>query len=502
VDVDKLAELVGARVTHADGCRSVNPVTGVTLRAQHVLPGDLFAALPGMRAHGADFAASALANGATALLTDPAGAERVRDVEEVGSGQVTLLVHDDPRNVLGALAARVYDEPSQRLSVLGVTGTAGKTTTTYLLESALRAAGLRTGLLGTVETRIAGERLDSGFTTPEAPDLQALLAVMAEQDVSHVSMEVSSHALALGRVSGTRFAAGGFTNLSQDHLDFHRDLEDYFQAKALLFDGRCVREFVCTDTEWGRRLVRPATITVATSGEAVWTASDLRSGTTGEQEFRAHGPDGVRLSVRLRLPGLFNVANALLAAGMLHASGVPAEAIERGFAEVNVPGRMERVVLGQDFAAVVDYSHKPAAVAAVLDAARAQATGKVIVVLGCGGDRDRAKRPLMGEAAARRSELLIVTDDNPRGEPPAEIRAAMIAGAEAVPSAQRGEVIEIGDRGEAITEAVRRAGHGDIIVVAGKGHEAGQEVAGVVHSFSDRAELAGALRARLGEEAR
>ncbi|QRK88696.1 UDP-N-acetylmuramoyl-L-alanyl-D-glutamate--2,6-diaminopimelate ligase [Saccharopolyspora erythraea] len=501
VDTEQLAELIGARILRAPGQGpSGRPVTGATLRAQHVRPGDLFAALPGTRVHGADFAATALDAGAVAVLTDQAGVVRadLLDHPEVSAGRVALLVHDDPRAALGPAAAKIYGEPSKQLRILGVTGTSGKTTTTYLLESALAAAGFTTGLVGTVETRIAGERLDSAFTTPEAPDLQALLAVMVEHGVTHVPMEVSSHALALGRVSGTRFTVGGFTNLSQDHLDFHRDLDDYFQAKALLFDGRSEHEVVCTDTDWGRKLVKPGTITVSTTGDASWTATDVEAFPTGEQEFTAHGPGGLSLRMRLRLPGPFNIANALLAIGILHAAEVPTWAIERGLAEVDVPGRMERVALGQDFTAVVDYSHKPGAVSAVLDAARAQAEGRVIVVLGCGGDRDVAKRPLMGEAAARRSGLLIVTDDNPRSEDPADIRAAMLAGAEAVPAAERGEVIERGDRREAIAEAVARASSGDIVVVAGKGHETGQEVAGVVHPFSDREELAAALRRRLG----
>jgi len=501
VRITHLAEKIGARVIDVPGH---NPgsgvVTGATLRAQHVLGGDLFAALPGTRVHGADFAAEALGAGAAAVLTDQAGIDRVAllDHPRVRSGEVALLVHDDPRGVLGSAAAEIYGDPSSRLQVLGVTGTSGKTTTSYLLESALRAAGHVTGLVGTVETRIAGERLESAFTTPEAPDLQALLAVMVEAGVTHVPMEVSSHALALSRVGGTKFAVGAFTNLSQDHLDFHRDLEDYFQAKALLFDGRSEREVVCVDTEWGARLAaKPGTITVATTTtEADWTASGVETFPTGEQRFRAHGPGG-DLHVRLRLPGPFNVANALLAAGVLRAAGIPDEAIEHGLAEVDVPGRMERVALGQDFTAVVDYSHKPGAVAAVLDAARAQADGaRVLVVLGCGGDRDVAKRPLMGEAAARRSDLLVVTDDNPRSEDPAEVRAAMLAGAEEVPAAERGELLEIGDRREAIRAAIDRARSGDVVVVAGKGHETGQEIAGVVHPFSDRDEVAEALRLR------
>jgi UDP-N-acetylmuramoyl-L-alanyl-D-glutamate--2,6-diaminopimelate ligase len=351
-------------------------------------------------------------------------------------------------------------------------------------------------LIGTVETRIAGERLDSAFTTPEAPDLQALLAVMLDRGVTHVPMEVSSHALRLGRVNGTRFAVGAFTNLSQDHLDFHEDMEDYFQAKALLFDGRSTVEVVCTDGGWGDRLLTPRTITVCGEGGADWTASARTTTDTGEQSFVVHGPDGLVLPATLPMPGRFNVANALVAAACLHAVGVEPAAIAAGLSTVEVPGRMERVALGQEFTAVVDYSHKPAAVALALDAVRARSQGKVIVVLGCGGDRDAAKRPLMGEAAARRSDLLIVTDDNPRSEDPAAIRAAMRAGAEAVPAGDRGEVIDIGDRRAAIGTAVDRAGAADVVVIAGKGHEAGQEIAGVVHPFSDRDELRAAIERR------
>ncbi|HWE90318.1 MAG TPA: UDP-N-acetylmuramoyl-L-alanyl-D-glutamate--2,6-diaminopimelate ligase [Pseudonocardiaceae bacterium] len=495
--------MIGARSV---GSASGEPaqVVGVTLRAQQVRAGDLFAALPGSRAHGADFAADALAAGAAAVLTDPAGAAHptLRDVD------VPVLVHDDPRAVLGLLASRVYGDPSSKLAVLGVTGTSGKTTTTYLVESGLRAAGLTTGLIGTVQTQIAGERLASAFTTPEAPDLQALLALMVEQGVTHVPMEVSSHALALGRVTGIGFAVGAFTNLSQDHLDFHADMADYFAAKAKLFDGRSAVEIVDVDGEWGRRLVCPNTVTVSTErppGAASWTAEDVRTADDGGQRFTAIGPDGQRIPIDLRLPGAFNIANGLLAAAILTAAGVDAADISRGLAAVRVPGRMESVDAGQDFTAVVDYSHKPAAVALALDAVHAQlrragSTGRVIMVLGCGGERDTAKRPLMGEAAARRSELLVVTDDNPRGEDPAVIRSAMLAGALAVPAVERGEIVEIGDRREAIRHAVASAHRGDVVVVAGKGHETGQEIAGVVHPFSDRDELAAAIRARVGRQ--
>lgn len=484
VAVSELASTADAHLTAPDRAHVL--VSGVTLRAQHVRPGDLFAALPGTRAHGADFAEQALARGAVAVLTDAVGAAKV-------AADVPVLVHDDPRAVLGALASRVYGDPSAKLAVYGITGTSGKTTTSYLIESVLKAAGRETGLIGTVETRIAGERLDSALTTPEAPDLHALLAVMAERGVTDVTMEVSSHALRLGRVGGVRYAVGAFTNLSQDHLDFHPDMEDYFRTKALLFDGRAEVEVVCVDGEWGRRLVVPGTITAATTGDADWTAADVRVSPTGEQSFTARGP-GVEIPVELRLPGSFNVANALLAIACLRARDVDPDAIRRGLAGVRVPGRMQPVDEGQDFAAVVDYSHKPQAVALALDAVRARSTGRVITVLGCGGDRDTAKRPLMGEEAARRSDVLIVTDDNPRGEDPAAIRAAMLRGALDLPEADRGEVLEIGDRREAIRRAVSLARAGDVVVVAGKGHETGQEVAGVVHPFSDVESLAEAIR--------
>ncbi len=474
-------------------------VTGATLRAQHVLPGDLFAALPGARAHGADFAAEAIAAGAAAVLTDEAGAERAA----LRDAPVPVLVHPDPRGVLGSVAAWIYGEPSLQLNVLGVTGTSGKTTTVYLIESGLRAAGHLTGLIGTVETRIGGERLTSAFTTPEAPDLQALFAVMVEQGVTHVPMEVSSHALSLGRVNGTRFAVGAFTNLSQDHLDFHRDMEDYFAAKSLLFDGRSTAEVVVVDGAWGQALVTPHTITVATEPDAhaSWYATEMRYATAGKQAFMLHGPEGLQVPATIPLPGAFNVANAVLAAAVLDAAGVPIEHIVDGLAAVEVPGRMERVYLGQPFTAVVDYAHKPAAVTLALQALRAGTEGRLITVLGCGGDRDTGKRPMMGEAAVRGSDLVIVTDDNPRSEDPASIRAAMLAGARTVSPAAGGEIIEIGDRREAITAAVERARPGDVVLVAGKGHETGQEVGGIVHPFSDRDELEAAIRDRLGADA-
>ena len=478
-------------------------VTGATLRASEVQPGDLFAALPGARAHGADFAADAVAAGAAAVLTDADGAARVRAAGLAHGFDVPVLVHDDPRAAAGPAAALVYGDPTRELAVIGITGTSGKTTVAHLVEAGLDAGERSTGLIGTVGTRInvrgrPPERLPSAFTTPEAPDLQALFAVMREEGVTDVVMEVSSHAIALHRVAGTRFVAGGFTNLSQDHLDFHRDMQDYFETKAKLFDHWAEKSVVCVDDAWGQQLAAriPDVVTVSGQGTpADWRGVDALTGTDGTQTATVLTPSGEQLPLALALPGAFNVSNALLALGLLAAVGVDPATAAAGLATVAVPGRMQRVDAGQPFLAVVDYAHKPAAVAALLDALRSEVAGRVLTVLGCGGDRDRGKRPTMGEAAATRSALLVVTDDNPRSEDPAAIRAEMLAGALAAEG--RGEVREIGDRRAAIAAAVAEARPGDAVVVAGKGHETGQEIVGVKHPFDDVHELELAL-SRLG----
>ncbi|HEY6425301.1 MAG TPA: UDP-N-acetylmuramoyl-L-alanyl-D-glutamate--2,6-diaminopimelate ligase [Pseudonocardiaceae bacterium] len=483
-----LAVLAGADVTDSPDQALI---TGITLRAQQVQPADLFVALPSLtpgHPHGADFAGAALAGGAAAVLTDPTGAHR----PALAGATVPVLVHPDPRSVVGVLSAHIFSNPSTRLAVLGITGTSGKTTTAYLLEAGLRAAGATTGLLGTVQTRIADVLLPSTYTTPEAPDLQAVLALMCERGVGHVPIEVSSHALALGRVAGTTFAVGAFTNLSQDHLDFHADLEDYFAAKAMLFDGRARSEVVCIDDAWGQRLVTGKTATVSLAGPATWSARDNAADPGGSQRFRALGPGGLQVPVTLRLPGGFNVTNALLALAVGHAAGADPVLLARGIATAEVPGRMQRIDAGQGFLALVDYAHKPAAVAALLAAVRSQVPGRLLLVLGCGGDRDVGKRPLMGAEAARRADLLVVTDDNPRTEDPAAIRAAMLAGARSGSA----EVVEIPDRAEAIAHAVAHARDGDAVVVAGKGHETSQQANGSTLPFSDAEVLARALADR------
>lgn len=473
-----LGAIAGARMTGGDVA-----VSGITASSGRVRSGDLFAALPGRSGHGAHFAADAVAAGAAAVLTDEAGVALLpRDVP--------AAVVENVRSVLGPVAAAVYGWPSRGMQVLGVTGTSGKTTTTFLVRAGLAAAGRNCGLIGTVATLIDDTAIKTGFTTPEAPDVQALLAVMRERGASAVAMEVSSHALAMHRADGIDFHVAAFTNLTQDHLDFHADMEDYFAAKSRLFDGRARSAIITVDDPWGRRLaadIGPAAVTVSTTGDdkAAWQASGVHTESDGSTAFHVTGP-GVDLAAGCRVPGSYNVANAVLALAILDAVGVPAGLAAGAVARATVPGRMERIDAGQPFLAVVDYSHKPAAVEGALGALRPLTPGRLIIVLGCGGDRDRAKRPRMGDVAARGADMLIVTDDNPRSEDPAAIRAAVLAGAWRVPASERAEVAEIGNRAEAIRAAVSAAGPHDTVLVAGKGHEAGQEVAGVVHPFDDR----------------
>ncbi len=505
--VQAVVESTGARL-HSGAAAGIE-ITGIEQRSDAVRPGDLFAGLAGAKAHGARFAADAVARGAVAVFTDAAGAELI------GALDVPVLVHDDPRGVLGELSAALYGHPSRKLRVIGITGTSGKTTTSYLVEAGLVASGLSTALIGTIETRIGGHRVPSALTTPEAPQLHAMFAVMVEQGVQAVVMEVSSHALALGRVDGVHFSVGAFTNLSQDHLDFHADFEDYFAAKRRLFvpdPGTPDRQVaadtcvICVDDAWGRRLAREASgratvVTVATADcptgetEPQWTVADAAALADGGQRFTAVGPDGP-VPTRLRLPGRYNIANGLLALAVCASAGADVPAAATALGAVDVPGRMQRVGEGQDFLALVDYAHKPAAVESVIATLRRHlrdSGGRLAVVVGAGGDRDAGKRPLMGATAARGADLLVITDDNPRTEDPAEIRAAVRAGALGIAESERGEVREIGDRAAAITAAVDWARSGDVVLVAGKGHETGQEIAGVKYPFDDREVLAQAL---------
>ena len=477
------------------------PVTGITHDSRAVRPGDLYAALPGARFHGADFTAQAAERGAVAVLTDADGRERA------AAAGLPVLVVDDPRSRMGALAAAVYDEPGRDLLLIGITGTSGKTTTAYLVEGGLRARyGQHTGLIGTVESRIGDERLKSERTTPEATDLQALFAVMRERAVRAVAMEVSSHALVLGRVDGAVFDVAVFTNLSPEHMEFHRDMEDYFQAKAQLFTPRRSRLGVVNiDDAYGRRLAREASVPVVTYSaegdpDADWRAENVTVGPLGST-FTAAGPHGERIPATAPLPGPFNVANALAAIAALTAAGIDPQTAADGVAAVpGVPGRLERVDAGQPYLAVVDYAHKTDAVESVLRALRKVTKGRLHIVLGCGGDRDRHKRGPMGAACARLADTAVLTSDNPRSEDPLAILAAMLAGAAEVPAHERGQVTVEPDRAAAIAAAVARAEPGDTVLVAGKGHEQGQDIAGVVRPFDDREVLREAIRKTVGPQ--
>jgi UDP-N-acetylmuramoyl-L-alanyl-D-glutamate--2,6-diaminopimelate ligase len=449
-------------------------VTGVTLDSRSVQPGDLYAALPGSHVHGASFAPAAAAAGAVAVLSDEP------------TGALPTMVCEDPRAVLGELAAEVYGRPADALTMLGVTGTDGKTTLTYLLEAGLAGAGLSTGVIGTVETRLAGDIVPSVRTTPEAPDVHALLAVARERGVQAVAMEVSSHALAQHRVDGVRYAAGVFTGLSQDHLDFHGSMDRYFAAKALLFaPARCSTAVICIDSRWGEALVervRVPLVTYALDAAADWTAIDIQADARGSR-FRALGPAGESVLAAVALPGSFNVANALGALATLVAIGLDPEVAAAGIAAATgVPGRLERVEAGQPYAALVDYAHTPDAVSRVLAALRPLTPGRLVIVLGAGGDRDPGKRPAMARAAFEGADTVILTSDNPRSEDPLAILDAMLAGLEGRSAAP---VVEP-DRAAAIRLAATGLGAGDTLLVAGKGHETGQEIAGVVHPFDDR----------------
>jgi UDP-N-acetylmuramoyl-L-alanyl-D-glutamate--2,6-diaminopimelate ligase len=464
-------------------------IAGLAYDSRRVAPGTLFFCVPGEHSDGHDFAAQAVAAGATALVVE----------RHLGLGVPEALV-PSTRAAMGPVAARFHGDPSARLRVVGVTGTNGKTTTAYLVRALLAASGERCGLMGTVASVVAGVKRPVARTTPEAIDVQGAFREMLDGCDTACAMEVSSHALELGRVGGVRFAAAIFTNLTQDHLDFHADMEDYFQAKRRLFfaDPGPQLPVVNLDDPYGQRLAAelPGAVTFAIDHPtADYRARILQMDFAGCR-VRLHTPAGER-DLSLPLPGRFNVANALGALAATHALGadlgVLMGALERG---VHVPGRLEAVREEQDFAVLVDYAHTPDSLENVLRAARELTRGRVVCVFGAGGDRDRGKRPLMGEIAARLADVAVVTSDNPRSESPAAIVAEIVAG---IPSAARAHTQVEVDRRVAIQHAVAQARSGDVVVIAGKGHEQGQELAGGRKiPFDDVTVAREALRARHG----
>jgi len=456
-------------------------IGAVAYRSGDVTPGSLFFCIPGAKADGHDFAGEAVRNGAVALMV-----ERwlPHDVAQVRVASV--------REAMGPVSALFFGRPADAMTMVGVTGTNGKTTTTHLLESVFRAAGLVPGVVGTTGVRIDGDPIPSPRTTPEAPDLHGLLARMRERGVQAVAMEVSSHGLDQHRVGGIRFACAVFTNLSQDHLDYHASMEEYFEAKAKLFTPAVTeRAVVNADSKEGRLLVRPdlPTLTFGLEETADIRATDVETSTRGIAfrvgDVRVHSP----------LPGLFNVENCLAALGAARSIGISDEVAARGIAAVrSVPGRVETVEADQDFLVMVDYAHTPDSLGNVLRAVRPLATGQLIVVFGCGGDRDRVKRPLMGAVAARLADLSVITSDNPRSEDPLTIIAEIEIGAREGGGAYLVEP----DRRAAIRLAVGEASVGDVVVIAGKGHETSQEFADRRIPFDDRQVAAEEIRA-LGE---
>jgi UDP-N-acetylmuramoyl-L-alanyl-D-glutamate--2,6-diaminopimelate ligase len=448
---------------------AATPVANATLDSRQVVRGMLFFCVPGRSADGHDFAAEAVASGAAALVV-----ERWLDAD---AAQVLV---PSLRRAMGPMSAAVFGDPAASLTVVGVTGTNGKTTVVHLLEAVFRADGRTTGAIGTVGARIGDEPIALARTTPEAPDLQGLLARMRDAGVSAVAMEVSSHALAQDRVNGVMFDASIFTNLSQDHLDYHPSMQAYFDAKASLFTrDRTAHAVINVDDAWGRRLLEgdvPRT-TFGLAPEADVRATDVRASVEGST-FRVAGRE-----VTTHLRGAFNVWNCLAAIVASDVLGVDPEVAAQGVGAVReVPGRMEPVAIGQDFLVVVDYAHTPDSIRNVLAAARPLAAGRVIVVFGCGGDRDRAKRSPMGMAATEGADLTVVTSDNPRSEDPLEIIAAVERGA----AAGGGRYLVEPDRRSAIRVALAEARAGDVVVIAGKGHETLQEFAAGAVPFDDR----------------
>ena len=460
-------------------------VTGLSLSSKDVQEGDLFIALPGENAHGADFAADAIARGAVAVLTDLIGSTKIHGVP--------VIISDNPRRAAGVISAWFYSEPMRDLYSVGVTGTNGKTTVTTLLHQIMSAAGRESGLIGTVETRIGSETLSSKRTTPESSDLQALSAVMRERHMRNLVMEVSSHAIALERIRGSHFAVVGFTNLSQDHLDFHKTMQDYFAAKSKLFTFEFADLAVINvDDAYGLKLAAQTELPVMSVSRhdysATWHYVSITPDYSGAH-VAIRGSGGILIEGKVQLHGGYNYDNLLMAVAIANESGIDPIDIAAILPHLTgAAGRMESVRLGQNFTALVDYAHSPDAVARVLETAHEITDGRVIAVLGCGGDRDRAKRPLMGKALHDGADVAFFTSDNPRSEKPEEILIQMTLDLDIQePSA----VIQ--DRSLAIKAAVNQAQEGDLVVILGKGHEKGQEVDGKIESFDDLVELARAI---------
>jgi len=479
-----LVKPLGGVTAHGDLDREV---TGLTDDSRRVSPGGLFVAVKGTQSDGHRYLNQALSAGAGALVVE-AGCVPADTLDSLG---VPVIEVRDSRHVLGVLASRFHGDPSRRLKMIGVTGTNGKTTTTYLCKAVLEAAGAKVGLIGTVTYLIGHDRIEATHTTPGAVELQGLFRRMVDAASDAAVMEVSSHALALDRTAGCEFGTAVFTNLTQDHLDFHAGMEEYFQAKLRLFaglgpEGRAV---VNLDDTYGARIAaatRARVWTYALDRPADLRADDVRISLEGVR-FTAQTPAGT-VALRSPLVGRHNVSNILAAVGVGLEQGIPLATIAAGVVSLtHVPGRFERVEAGQPFTVVVDYAHTEDALFRLLTTAEAVKTGRIITVFGCGGDRDRGKRPKMGRVSAVYSDVVVVTSDNPRTEDPEAIIREVVPGVEAgLREAGRGRYVVRVDRRAAIEEAVRTAQPGDLVLIAGKGHEDYQIIGKDKHPFDDR----------------
>lgn len=464
-------------------------ITGVKLNAQSVQPGDLFIALPGAKTHGLNFAHLAIKNGAVAILSDKS--------QQAAEIKVPYFVAPNPRELVGEISAWLYNSPFKSLIAVGITGTNGKTTTSNLVKQMWQLAGHSSGLIGTLGVEVESDKFESNRTTPEASDLQSIALMMVQKNVTHLAMEVSSHALELGRVNGAYFQVSAFSNLTQDHLDFHGSMESYYLAKAKLFTQKLSEKAVVNiDDLYGQRLqseVKNPIITISRQSKAAdWSYASYESKVNGYKLSIAHHGVAV-INCDFKLLGEYNLDNLLLAVAIVFETGLTASQIEAAIPLLqSVPGRFESVDLGQSFNAIIDYAHTPDAVDRVLKTAKQFTPGKVVAVLGCGGDRDQGKRAIMGNSLLSGSDVAIFTSDNPRGESAERILMQMVGDNEInTPN------MVITDRKDAIAYAVSVAQQGDTVLLLGKGHETGQEINGHIYPFDDFIELESAIEAKI-----
>jgi UDP-N-acetylmuramoyl-L-alanyl-D-glutamate--2,6-diaminopimelate ligase len=458
-------------------------ISGVSINAQKVVPGDLFIAFAGANTHGISYLEQAISNGAVAVLSD-------KKIE----ASIPSFIHPKPREIVGAISAWLYGHPFESLKAVGITGTNGKTTTANLVKQIWQLNSIKSGLVGTLGVEIADEKLESARTTPEADDLQAIAAAMVEQGCKNLVMEVSSHAIDQGRIKGAKYEVVAFSNLTQDHLDYHLSMENYFQAKANLFATEYAKAAVINiDDSYGKKLSKQVKIPVVTVSRKESTAdlylakAEIKNGL---YQVEIKSKSGEILSENFALLGDYNLDNLLLAVAIVSSAGLSLDKIAPTISKLqSVPGRLESINAGQKFTALVDYAHTPDAVERVIATVKSATSGKIIGVLGCGGDRDASKRSLMGHALFNGCDLAIFTSDNPRSESAEAILKQMTAG---IDLGKKG-LVEI-DRKSAIDLAVKNAQSGDVVLLMGKGHESGQEVNSVVTPFDDRVELADSIK--------